>query len=70
MNGAVHKHNDCFVPVAGIVIGAASGALSGKLTDIGIDDKFAKELSSSLPQGGAALLTSFARLLPTRSQPK
>lgn len=43
-------------PVAGIVIGAASGALSGKLTDIGIDDKFAKELSASLPVGGAALL--------------
>jgi uncharacterized membrane protein len=44
------------MPVAGLVIGAASGALAGKLTDIGIDDNFAKEIGRELTPGKAALL--------------
>lgn len=42
-------------PLLGVAVGAASGALGGALTDIGIDDKFMKELSSSLQPGNAAL---------------
>lgn len=42
-------------PLLGVAIGAASGALGGALADIGIDDKFMKELSSSLQPGNAAL---------------
>jgi len=42
-------------PLAGAAIGAASGALSGKLTDLGINDKFMKEVASSLESGKAAL---------------
>ena len=42
-------------PLLGVAVGAASGALGGALTDIGIDDKFMKELSSSLQPGHAAL---------------
>lgn len=43
------------MPVAGMAIGAASGALSGKLSDYGIDDKFAKELGGKLETGKAGL---------------
>ena len=42
-------------PLAGAAIGAASGALSGKLTDLGINDKFMKDVASSLDSGKAAL---------------
>lgn len=42
-------------PLLGVAVGAASGALGGALTDIGINDKFMKDLSSSLEPGNAAL---------------
>ncbi len=42
-------------PLLGVAVGAASGALGGKLTDVGINDKFMKELSSTLQPGNAAL---------------
>lgn len=44
-----------FNPLLGVAVGAASGALGGALTDVGIEDKFMKELSSSLQPGNAAL---------------
>ena len=44
-------------PLLGAAIGAGAGALSGYLTDLGIDDKFMKELGESLPKGGSALFT-------------
>lgn len=43
------------MPIFGAAIGAASGALGGALTDYGVDDKFMKDLSSSLRPGNAAL---------------
>src|SRR5690606_35946850 len=36
-------------PILGAAIGAGAGALSGYLTDLGIDNKFMKELGESLP---------------------
>ena len=42
-------------PLVGAAVGAASGALGGKWTDIGIDDKFMKDLAESLQPGNAAL---------------
>jgi uncharacterized membrane protein len=42
-------------PIIGVALGAASGALGGALTDYGINDKFMKELSTSLQPGNAAL---------------
>jgi uncharacterized membrane protein len=42
-------------PLVGVAIGAASGAVGGALTDVGINDKFMKELSASLQPGNAAL---------------
>ena len=44
------------VPLFGMAIGAASGALAGKFTDVGINDDFMKKLGASIPEGGAALI--------------
>jgi uncharacterized membrane protein len=44
------------MPIAGMAIGAATGALAGKLTDYGIDDKFAKEVGAKVTPGKAALV--------------
>jgi uncharacterized membrane protein len=43
-------------PLFGMAIGAASGALAGKFTDVGVNDDFMKKLGSSVPEGGAALI--------------
>jgi uncharacterized membrane protein len=43
-------------PLFGMAIGAASGAAAGKFTDAGINDNFMKQLGSSIPAGGAALI--------------
>ena len=49
-------------PLLGVAIGAASGAVGGALTDIGIDDKFMKELSAGLHPGNAALFVLVAEM--------
>jgi uncharacterized membrane protein len=43
------------MPLVGTAIGAASGALGGKLSDVGINDDFMKEAAAALPAGGAGL---------------
>jgi uncharacterized membrane protein len=43
-------------PLFGMAIGAASGALAGKVTDVGVNDNFMKELGAKMPPGGAALI--------------
>lgn len=48
-------------PLAGAVVGAGAGALSGKLTDIGIDDKFMKELGESFKPGSSALCVLYRK---------
>ena len=42
-------------PILGVALGAASGALGGALSDFGINDKFIKELATSIQPGNAAL---------------
>ena len=42
-------------PLLGVAVGAGAGALSGQITDIGINDEFMKELGKGLPEGGAAV---------------
>ncbi len=42
-------------PLAGAVVGAGAGALSGKLSDIGIDDKFMKDLGATFVPESSAL---------------
>jgi len=43
------------MPLAGAAIGAASGALGGKLADVGINDRFMRDAAQSLQSGNAAL---------------
>lgn len=43
------------MPHIGLLVGAASGALAGALTDVGVDDDFMRELGKVLQPGAAAL---------------
>lgn len=43
-------------PLFGMAIGAASGAIAGKMTDTGVNDSFMKELGAKLQPGTAALI--------------
>ena len=43
------------MPLAGAAVGAASGALRGKFTDVGINNEFIKEVANALQSGKAAL---------------
>lgn len=43
------------MPLTGAAIGAASGAISGKLTDIGINDKWMKDVAAAIQPETAAL---------------
>ena len=43
------------MPLFGFAVGAASGALSGKFSDIGLDDNMMKEVAQSLAPGSSAL---------------
>ncbi|MCK9553443.1 DUF1269 domain-containing protein, partial [Aquamicrobium sp.] len=49
-------------PLVGVAAGAASGALAGALTDIGIDDKFMKDLGDNLQPGSAALFVLIRKM--------
>jgi uncharacterized membrane protein len=42
-------------PLFGFALGAAAGAISGALRDVGIDDKFMKQLGETLKPDSAAL---------------
>src|SRR5271166_2794737 len=41
--------------LAGTVLGTASGAIGGALTDVGINDRFMKDVAATLESGNAAL---------------
>lgn len=43
------------MPVVGAALGAGAGALGGKLTDVGINDDFMRDVARSLDAGHAAL---------------
>ena len=43
------------MPLTGAAIGAASGAIGGKLTDIGINDRWMKDVAAAIQPGSAAL---------------
>ena len=43
------------VPVAGLAIGAATGAIGGKLADVGINDDTIKQIGGQLEGGKAAV---------------
>lgn len=43
------------MPIAGVLLGAAAGALGGKLSDYGINDDFMKGVAAAIKPGNAAL---------------
>ena len=57
-------------PLLGVAVGAASGALAGALTDVGVDDKFMKELGQKLEPGSAALIVLVRRSTPDKVLPE
>ncbi|MDR3531321.1 MAG: DUF1269 domain-containing protein [Rhodopila sp.] len=50
------------MPIAGAALGAASGALGGAMTDLGIDNKFMKDIGQTLQSGNAALFLLIRKL--------
>jgi uncharacterized membrane protein len=53
-------------PLFGMAIGAAAGAISGALRDVGIDDNFMKELGQTLKPGTAALCVLIRQMTPDK----
>jgi len=53
-------------PILGMAIGATAGAVSGALSDVGIDDKFMKNLAEGLPARSSALFVLVRRSTPER----
>jgi uncharacterized membrane protein len=57
-------------PLLGAAIGAAAGGASGALADVGVDDKFMKELGSKLTPGTAALIVLVRSSTPDKVVPR
>lgn len=54
------------VPWLGLAVGAAAGALGGKFTDIGVDDKFIKDVGHQIKPGHSALFLLIREATPDR----
>jgi uncharacterized membrane protein len=44
-----------FFPIGGLIIGTLGGAAVGKLSDLGVDQKFVKEIEAALQPGTSAI---------------
>lgn len=53
-------------PLVGAAVGAGAGALSGKFTDIGINDQFMKDLSETFMPGSSALFVLVKKSTPDK----
>jgi uncharacterized membrane protein len=53
-------------PLLGLAMGAAAGAASGALTDVGIDDKFMKELAATMSPGSSVLFVLVRKATPDK----
>jgi uncharacterized membrane protein len=53
-------------PLLGMAVGATAGAVSGALRDVGIDDRFMKDLADGLPPGSSALFVLVKKSTPER----
>ena len=53
-------------PWLGLAIGAVTGAVAGGLTDIGVDDKFIKEVGEEIEPGDSALFLLVREATPDK----
>lgn len=54
------------VPVLGLAVGAISGALSGKAMDLGVDDRFIKDVGDAMVPGTSALFLLVVQATPDK----
>lgn len=59
-----------FVPVVGAAVGAGAGALAGKFSDTGVDDRFVKDVSNRLGPSTSALFVLVQKATPERVVPE
>lgn len=53
-------------PLLGFAMGAGAGAISGALTDIGINDNFMKELAANMKPGSSTLFVLVRKATPDK----
>jgi uncharacterized membrane protein len=53
-------------PLLGMAVGAATGAVTGALTDVGINDKFMKELATTLKPNSSVLFVLVHNVTPDK----
>jgi uncharacterized membrane protein len=53
-------------PLLGLAVGATAGAVSGALSDVGIDDKFMKELATQMNSGSSVLFILVRKATPDK----
>jgi uncharacterized membrane protein len=53
-------------PLFGMAVGAAAGAVSGALADVGIDDKFIKELAANMTPASSMLFVLVRKATPDK----
>jgi uncharacterized membrane protein len=53
-------------PLLGLAVGAGAGAVSGALTDIGIDDKFMKDLAATMKPDSSVLFVLVRKATPDK----
>src|SRR4029077_9982527 len=53
-------------PLLGMAVGATAGAVSGALSDLGIDDKFMKDLAATMKPGSSALFVLVRKSTPDK----
>lgn len=57
-------------PLLGMAVGAAAGGAAGALTDVGVDDRFLKELGDRLEPSSAALIVLVRESTPDKVIPE
>lgn len=53
-------------PLLGLAVGATAGAVSGALTDVGVNDSFMKELAASMTPGSSTLFVLVRKATPDK----
>ena len=53
-------------PLLGLAAGATAGAVSGALTDVGINDKFMKDVAAGFQNGSSALFVLVRKVTPDK----